>query len=122
LAHSFASLIPGETCRGCGAQVVVTLWQLVDVQERPDLLLKLLDGTIDDIVCDACGAVTRQRLPLLVYRPGEQPRLILSTPALAISDRERSATLRLLDRLPEAPPAEIPEVPRDRCRSRSSAR
>jgi CHAT domain-containing protein/tetratricopeptide (TPR) repeat protein len=76
-------------CPACGQQLDADIWLIVDVSERPDLEERLRDGTIRDVRCSRCGTVSSHPtdVPILVYRPDEDPMLILS-PADNNTDEE----------------------------------
>ena len=65
-------------CRSCGAPFAAEVWVIVDPTERPDLLARLLAGTLHDLTCPACGHTATVDAPLLVVRPAAEPVLLFS--------------------------------------------
>jgi len=51
---------------------------IVDPTERPDLLARLLAGTLHDLTCPACGHTATLDAPLLIVRPAAEPVLLFS--------------------------------------------
>ncbi len=65
-------------CRSCGAPFAAEVWVIVDPTERPDLLARLLAGTLHDLTCPACGHTATVDAPLLVVRPAAEPVRLFS--------------------------------------------
>jgi len=69
---------PELTCPQCNQTFQAEIWQVVDAAERPDLLEKVLQGTIHDLPCPQCGNRGRIDAPLLIFRPQADPPVIFS--------------------------------------------
>ena len=41
-------------CLNCGADTVFRIWEIVDIDERPDLYKKIVTGTLLDAYCPNC--------------------------------------------------------------------
>ena len=83
------------TCPECGDSFIAQVWLIIDTAGRPDLVERIRAGTLHDHHCPHCGHQGSIDAPLLLYRPGEQPRLMLS-PARGTTteqDREQAAGL-----------------------------
>jgi hypothetical protein len=65
-------------CRNCGQPFAADVWVIVDPAERPDLLVRLLAGTLHDLTCPACGHTATLDAPLLIVRPAAEPVLLFS--------------------------------------------
>jgi hypothetical protein len=55
----------------------INAWAVIDADERPDLIRRILEGTLSRFSCPNCGNVFELTLPLLIYRPGEGGLLAL---------------------------------------------
>ena len=69
-----SSLLGGTipyVCENCRTSFSFELWSVVDTEERPDLLAKIMDGSIRRFPCPSCGTTAESIDPLLVYRPRE---------------------------------------------------
>lgn len=75
MSHSQAENVT-LPCVRCHQPVEVEVWIIVDIDERPDLLASLRDGTLNDTTCPACGHVATVNAPLLIFRPGAEPALL----------------------------------------------
>ena len=75
-ADASASEVDLFGCPTCGAAVAVRRWYLVDGGRRPDLLESLVDGTLNRLVCTACGASGDVDTALLVWLPDRTPALV----------------------------------------------
>lgn len=67
------------SCPACGATGAVQRWELVDLDERPELAERIVREGLDAARCEACG----EPLPappglLLLYRPGANQPLVFS--------------------------------------------
>lgn len=74
-SHAETAKLP---CRGCGELIEGEVWVIVDVDERPDLLVRLRAGTLHEMTCPGCGQAATVNAPLLIYRPGATPPLLFS--------------------------------------------
>lgn len=91
----------GLACRACGGPIEADVWVIVDTAERPDLLARLRDGTLHDLICPHCGHVATINAPLLILRPDAEPALLFSpaggtasaTDAQHERDEEQAAAL-----------------------------
>lgn len=65
-------------CQKCGEPVEAEVWVIVDTSERPELLARLRAGTLQDVVCPACGHTAAINAPVLIFRPDAEPPLLFS--------------------------------------------
>jgi hypothetical protein len=75
---SYAEAIP-LTCPRCGTPFVNDTYIIVDAAERPDLVAKIIAGTLHDAACPNCGEAGRVPAPLL-YHNRERERVLLAVP------------------------------------------
>ncbi|MBN1149042.1 MAG: CHAT domain-containing protein [Anaerolineales bacterium] len=75
------------TCPACGREFEAEIWLVIDAAERPDLLEKVLQGSLHALPCPHCGQAGAVDAPLLIYRPGGDPPLVFS-PAQGSSEEE----------------------------------
>lgn len=75
------------SCPGCGQSIATEIWTIVDIDERPDLLARLLNETIHTVTCPKCGHVAVVNAPLLIIRQKEKPVLLFS-PARGFTPEE----------------------------------
>ncbi|GAC1639086.1 MAG: hypothetical protein NVS4B8_05630 [Herpetosiphon sp.] len=54
-------------CPACGADFPASVWLVVDREERPDLLHRLLENKLDTLVCPSCGSAGQINHPLLFH-------------------------------------------------------
>ena len=95
-------------CPNCGTLFGTETWLIVDGHERPDLLARILAGTLHDAVCPQCGTVGEAPVPLL-YHDGQAQRVLLAVPPAMPEDEWRAAGQTLLWTLIGA----LPESRRD---------
>ncbi len=74
-SHAETAELP---CRACGQSFAAEVWVIVDPTERPDLLARLLAGSLHDLTCPACGHTATLDAPLLTVRPAAEPVLLFS--------------------------------------------
>ena len=67
------------TCYACGEITSVQSWFIIDASERPDLIEKVKDETIWEVMCASCGEAIYSDLPLLLYFPEDEPRFLFSS-------------------------------------------
>lgn len=67
------------TCPVCGRDHQWEMWVLVNLQDRPDLLVLLQDGSIRHTSCPHCGQDVWSGKPLMVFSPGGFPRALIMT-------------------------------------------
>jgi hypothetical protein len=72
MTHSYAATA-NMTCPTCDQQVDVKLWLIVDIEERPDLIDNLREGTLQNVNCPQCGQGGGIDAPLLVVMPTQKP-------------------------------------------------
>lgn len=77
MAHSFSRNI-SFTCAVCDATFRDTIWMIIDVQERPDLLLPIKRDTLHLVYCPYCGTVLACDVPLLIFNPDDTHPLLYS--------------------------------------------
>jgi hypothetical protein len=75
---SYAEAVPLR-CPRCGTEFVNDIYIIVDAAERPDLVTKIVDGTLHDTRCLNCGEAGGVAAPLL-YHNGERERVLLAVP------------------------------------------
>src|SRR3954447_25975638 len=104
MAISFAEPLEIQ-CPDCGTAFTTETWIVVDANERPDLVGRILDNTLHDARCPNCGQVGQVPAPVL-YHDGRAERMLLAVPADVPDDelREAGQTLlwTLIGALPEA--------------------
>ncbi len=81
-------------CPRCGATLQAELYLIIDIAERPDLVEKIKDGTIHEIVCPNCGPIGQADAPLLIYRAGGE--VLLFSPAQQTTDEQDQEHARAL--------------------------
>ncbi len=91
-------------CPRCGTPFEAEAWLVVDGQERPDLVARILDGSLHAVRCPACGQHGEAPAPLL-YHDGRARRVLLAVPPGMPEAEWREAAEALLwtliDGLPE---------------------
>ncbi len=75
---SFAEPLDLE-CPRCGTPFQTETWIVVDGHERPDLVARILDGTLHDATCPNCGQSGEVPAPVL-YHDGRTERVLLAVP------------------------------------------
>lgn len=75
---SYAEPVPVR-CPRCDTEFVNDTYIIVDAAERPDLVAKIMDGTLHDTVCPNCGETGQIPAPL-VYHNGQRERVLLAVP------------------------------------------
>ena len=75
---SYAEPVPLR-CPRCGTEFVNDTYIIVDAAERPDLVAKIMDGTLHDTQCPNCGETGSIAAPL-VYHNRERERVLLAVP------------------------------------------
>jgi hypothetical protein len=65
------SLVKDAVAVSCGRDHAfsIQLWLVIDMEERPDLEAKVMDGSIRIFACPVCGGEVETGEPLLTYRP-----------------------------------------------------
>jgi CHAT domain-containing protein/tetratricopeptide (TPR) repeat protein/DNA-directed RNA polymerase subunit RPC12/RpoP len=92
------------TCPKCKNVFETNIWLIVDTAERPDLLEDIKTGR--QTSCPYCGHQGNLNVPVLLYRPNAEPRLLFS-PAQGISqEKGKQQGQELLARLKESLGAE----------------
>jgi CHAT domain-containing protein/tetratricopeptide (TPR) repeat protein len=61
-------------CPQCKSQLSTSVWRIVDASARPDLVRRLVDGTLQIARC-RCGYEAEPDTPLLIWRPDSFPAL-----------------------------------------------
>ena len=107
MAISFAEPLELH-CPKCGTLFQTETWLVVDGRERPDLLARILDGTLHDTVCPRCGQPGEVPAPVL-YHDGRARRVLLAVPPAMPEEEWRAAGQTLLWTLIGA----LPEARRD---------
>ena len=75
---SYAETVP-LTCPHCNTPFTQDTYIIIDADERPDLVAKIVDGTLHDAVCPNCGQTGRIPAPLLYHNRSRQ-RVLLAVP------------------------------------------
>ena len=83
------------TCPRCGTPFATETWVIVDGDERPDLVARILDGTLHDVTCPHCGQSGQAPAPLL-YHDGRAGRVLLAVPTDMPEEEWRQAGQGLL--------------------------
>ena len=89
MAISFAEPLEIQ-CPECGTAFTTETWIVVDGNERPDLVGRILDNMLHDARCPTCGQVGQVPAPLL-YHDGRAERVLLAVPADMPDDELREA-------------------------------
>src|SRR5919199_1302894 len=95
-------------CPRCGAPFTAETWLIVDGQERPDLVARILDGMLHDVRCPQCGQTGQAPAPLL-YHDGRAQRVLLAVPPGMAEPEWRAVAETLLWTLIGS----LPELERD---------
>jgi hypothetical protein len=66
MERSFAQAID-LTCVGCGQTFTSDIWLIVDAAERPDLVARIADESLNVVVCPHCGTPHPVEAPLLFH-------------------------------------------------------
>ncbi|MCB0129778.1 MAG: hypothetical protein KDD78_02980, partial [Caldilineaceae bacterium] len=90
------------TCPDCRRIFSAPIWLLVDGQERPDLLAQAQAGTLHDLACPQCGRTWGVDAPLLLYRPGQEPLIIVSPAQQTTREQDQEQANGLLSMLATA--------------------
>ena len=99
--HSFARQTT-LTCQHCGQTFTFDLWQIVVVDERPDLVEKILAGRLHDPICPNCkAAAVALDSPLLLYRPNEDYVYVFSPAEETVKAEQKNELYQLMDILEE---------------------
>jgi hypothetical protein len=93
------------TCPRCGRPFEAETWLVVDARERPDLVARILDGSLHDVHCPHCGQDGQAPAPALYHnRPAR--RVLFAVPGGMPEPEWRAAAEGLLwtliGALPEA--------------------
>jgi hypothetical protein len=65
-------------CPACGAALTADFWQVIDFDQRPDLLESMCSGELEEIQCPHCQQVSATDASILVYRSRGGPFLIFA--------------------------------------------
>ena len=102
MSHSYAERLD-VTCPHCDQDFHPDLYLIVDAGERPDLLERTREGTLQDLSCSHCHqAVGQPDAPLLFYRPGEDPPLLFSPAQRTTEEQNQQHVVGLVGRLRES--------------------
>jgi CHAT domain-containing protein/tetratricopeptide (TPR) repeat protein len=66
-----------NSCLRCGQAIRARVWEVVDLQERPDLRSALASGSWATVHCVGCGLAQGRRLPLLVLHLSPEAPIVL---------------------------------------------
>lgn len=90
-----------HTCPACGQAWEPEVWQIVDGEERPDLVARIHEGTLHNVTCPACGEVSTPGAPLL-YHSAPEEQLLFAVPTEWSGTRSTHENDRLFSRLHKA--------------------
>lgn len=107
-------------CPECGVAFDVSLWRIVDIAERPDLLDLIKQEKLHETTCPNQHTWSADA-PLLIYNPGEKPPIMFSPGRKTkreedIRDASELTTLlkqSLMAEWDDEWLAQVPSVPRD---------
>jgi hypothetical protein len=77
MTHSFAHN-QTLTCTHCQQDFQAEIWQIVNIEERPDLVKRIKTGSLHLLDCPYCRSENPVNAPLLIYQPGNEPKLVFS--------------------------------------------
>jgi CHAT domain-containing protein/tetratricopeptide (TPR) repeat protein len=83
------------TCPECSSRCTAEAYLIVDITERPDLLERIRSRTLHDISCPNCDYIGQVDMPLLIFRPDDEPHILFS-PAQETSQEENQQQAREL--------------------------
>ena len=66
------------TCPQCKLSFNFETWLIVDTSERPDLLERVIQGSLHTSLCPNCGREIDKDDALLIFRPDDEPHLVFS--------------------------------------------
>jgi hypothetical protein len=89
------------TCPECERTFSADVWLIVDAAARPDLLEQIRAGALHDLPCPHCGHGGAVDVPLLLYRPGEEPTLLFSPARTTSGEQDREQAQALVGALQE---------------------
>src|SRR5437016_7316868 len=85
------------TCPQCGEAFEAEVWLIVD-STRPDLLDRIRNDTLHEIICPQCHqTVGKVDAPLLLYRPSETPLLLYSPAQQTTTEQDEEQAIGLVD-------------------------
>ena len=71
-------------CSKCGGLYWHDIWSIVDIEQRPDLVRRIYNGTIHHDTCPHCGESKEiEGIPLLLFRHSGRPHFIYSKPLIS---------------------------------------
>ncbi len=86
------------TCSNCGEVFIFDVWTVVDVSERPELLEKMREGTLHEVICPRCKqSLGYPDSPILIYRPDDRYGMIFSPARFATAEQTVTHVKELLD-------------------------
>lgn len=95
MTHSFLQTAI-LTCAHCRQDYPAEIWLIVDVKERPDLASQLINDSLHQIICPACGMADHLDMPFLIYQPEQELRLLFCVPDAIRNDTVQKITWLLL--------------------------
>src|SRR6266568_2391904 len=85
------------TCPQCGEAFEAEVWLIVD-STRPDLLDRIRNDTLHELICPQCNQrVGQVDAPLLLFRPSETPPLLYSPAQRTTTEQVEEQALGLVD-------------------------
>ena len=97
MPHSFADHT-SLTCPQCGATFTPEVWLIIDAAERHDLQAIVRAGAINHVPCPN-GHSGQVDVPLLIFRPSENPPLLFGHAAQTTGEQDRAMADGLIGRL-----------------------
>src|SRR5258706_1231245 len=95
MANSYSQIIEMD-CPNCQHHFASPAWQIVDINERPDLLIQLQQEKLNLTTCPKCQRQAVADTGLMIFRPHVVPHLLFS-PADGTSDQQdREDFMRLM--------------------------
>jgi hypothetical protein len=98
LSHSYRS-DPLLVCERCHESYRADIWLVVDVDERPDLAMRIGEGLIHTGICPQCGEPQEVDMGLLVFRPNDEPVFLFSPAQETTPEEDQDQARGLLNLL-----------------------
>lgn len=93
MTRSFAESVE-LTCAGCRASFNTTVWLIVDADERPDLVERIVDETLHVAQCPNCGTPHPIDAPLLFHDAADQ-LLVFASPEQSTAGKDQQIAQQL---------------------------
>jgi hypothetical protein len=102
---------PDVRCPRCHHPMRPTSWIVVDFAEHPELLDAALQGSLQVVVCPACGARSWLNTMLMLHAPDAWPPVLFSPADGSTDDQIRDQQERLLAHLGRDGGVDVDELP-----------